>query len=359
MLSNFSRLKLEIFGKSHSSEIGMVLTGIPKDTEISKDSAQAFVDRRKSGNNAWSTPRHEPDIVEFVSGIKEGKATGEPIRAQIRNTQAKQADYDEICITPRPSHADYVASVKGEYATGGGRFSGRMTAPLCIAGGIAIDILKRNGIEIGAYIQSIGNINGASYKNGEVSISQIKEAQRERLAVLDKSVQVEMERAILEARDVGDSLGGSVECMVEGLPVGLGDALFEGLESRISSAVFAIPAVKGIEFGSGFDLTSMRGSEANDTFLFDSGKVVTSTNHSGGINGGISNGMPLTLRIAVRPTPSISIPQATVDLEKKVNTTIQIKGRHDACIVPRVLPCVEAAVALTLLDALLENQIKV
>lgn len=356
MLSNFSRLKLEIIGESHSEEIAMKLSGIPKGTKISKESVQVFLKRRKSGQNAWSTPRHEPDLVEFRQGVENGRATGEEIFAVIKNTNVKKTDYDDVCLTPRPSHADYVASVKGIYATGGGRFSGRMTAPLCIAGAIAVDILREYGIEVAAYIESVGNIKSRSYKDSNVTIEEIRKAQKSELAILDESVKSDIVNAIKDAREQGDSLGGTVECVVEGLKAGLGNALFCGLEGRISSAVFAIPAIKAIEFGSGFDLAALRGSVANDAFLYKDGKVATATNNSGGINGGISNGMPLTLRLAVRPTPSISKTQATVNLQTMQNTTLQIQGRHDACIVPRVLPCVESAVALVLLDALLENE---
>jgi len=411
MQAYFKKLKFDIFGESHCAEIGMVLEGVPKGVSVSSESVQTFVDRRKSGNNVWSTPRKEADIVEFTNGIENGKATGEPIRAIIKNTSVKTGDYDKIIFKPRPSHADYVAGVKDKCSSGGGRFSGRMTAPLCIAGAIAIDILEQKGIEIGAYISEIGGIKGGSYKTREVSIEEIRIVQKQPLALLNRhqkleiigeenqkfiddnakseknvkaegnaktedntnsktelntkfedsekheengSVASEIENAILNAREAGDSLGGAVECMVFGLPVGLGDAMFDGLESRISSALFAIPAVKGVEFGSGFEFAAMCGSEANDEFKFQNGKVVTTTNHNGGINGGISNGMPLTLRVAIKPTPSISIEQATVDLKTGKNTTIKIEGRHDACIVPRAVPCVESAAALAILDALLE-----
>lgn len=361
MLQIFKKIKIEIFGASHSQQIGVSFDGIKKGLKISEDNIQSFVDRRKPTASAWSTSRIEGDKVEFLSGIKNGYTTGDTITAIINNTNQKRADYENLKHTPRPSHADYVAMIKYNNLmdmSGGGKFSGRMTAPLCIAGAIAIDILKSHNIEVGAYISEIGSVKSKTYKSDYISLSEIRKAQKKTLPTLSESAKEEMEKEIISAKSKGDSIGGSIESIVYGLPVGLGDCLFDGLEGRISASVFAIPAVKAIEFGSGFDFVQMRGSKANDAFAYDKGKVVTKTNHNGGINGGISNGMNLTLRVAFKPTPSISIEQDTVDLLKKENSKITIQGRHDSCIVPRAVPCVEAMVALVILDALLENKME-
>ena len=351
MRANFKNIRLEIFGESHSDEIGMELYGIPRGEAVSLRSVQAFVDRRKSGDNAWSTPRREPDIVCFESGIKDNTADGRVIRAKIINQNVRAGDYHQLINKPRPSHADYVAFVKGEVRSGGGRFSGRMTAPLCIAGGIAKDILSAKGISVIAYISRIGNAKGSlCYEDTEITPDIIFAAQAKGLSELDSVPENAMLREIMDAKRDGNSVGGEIECAVFGLPVGLGDAMFDGLEGAISYAVFAVPAIKAIAFGAGFGLARMRGSEANDALEYRNGRIVTKTNNNGGINGGVSNGMPLTLKVAIKPTPSIPMKQHTVDLERGENTTIEIEGRHDACIVPRAVPCVEAAVSLALLD---------
>jgi chorismate synthase len=356
MQANFKALKLSIFGESHSEFIGMELWGIPAGLEISQDAVQAFLNRRKSANNAWSTPRREADIVEFESGIKNGKTDGGVIRAVIKNTAQKPADYADAALKPRPSHADYAAYLKGNWTSGGGRFSGRMTAPLCMAGAIAVEILKTKGVEVAAYISEIGGILSTSYKTDQITLESIRAAQQKPLAVLSNDqTAAAIEKKIAAARADGDSLGGAVECAAFGLPAGLGDAMFDGLEGRISYALFAIPAVKAVEFGAGFDLVKMRGSEANDQMYVEGGNIKTLTNNSGGICGGVSNGMPLTLRVGIKPTPSIARTQHTVDLATMQNTTLEVSGRHDVCIVPRAVPCVEAAVAVILLDTLLEN----
>lgn len=359
MRANFRNIRLEIYGESHSSEISMELHGIPKGEVVSPQSVQAFVNRRKSGDNAWSTPRREPDIVCFESGITDNTADGGVIRATIKNGNVRARDYNSLINKPRPSHADYAAFIKGGATSGGGRFSGRMTAPLCIAGGIARDILSAKGIAVAAYISRIGKAKGLiCYDDAEITLDMVIAAQARSLAVMDGAAENAMLQEIMDAKRAGDSVGGEIECAVFGVPVGLGDAMFDGLEGAISYAVFAVPAVKAIAFGAGFGLARMRGSEANDAFEYRDGKVVTTTNNSGGINGGVSNGMPLTLKVAVRPTPSISIRQHTVDLERGENTTIEIDGRHDACIVPRAVPCIEAAVSLALLDVWLgENAV--
>jgi len=351
----FRVLDVAIFGSSHAPEIGVTIRGIPAGQAVDVDKVQAFVDTRKAGKNPWSTPRNEPDEVVFTQGIREGRTTGDDVVGVIKNLSQRSKDYDEYRYTPRPSHADYVATVKdGDKAelAGGGRFSGRMTAPLCMAGGIALQLLEERGVTVEGYVFEIGGVKGKSYRDGltEEEIISAKKTGRYALAR-----EIEMTNAVLQAREQGDSLGGSAECVVYGLPVGLGDALFGGLESRIASAVFAVPAVKSVEFGLGAEFAGKRGSEANDPFATERGKVVTTTNNSGGLNGGITNGMPVTLRVTLRPTPSISLPQRTVDLRTGESVEIRIKGRHDACVVPRAVAGLRSAVALAVLDAMLEE----
>ena len=350
-------LKLEIWGASHASAIGMSLEGIKAGEKIDLEDLQAFVDRRSAVNTVYSTTRAEPDRVEILSGIDNGVTNGKVIRARILNVSQRSGDYDKIKNTPRPSHADYVANIKyagKEDMRGGGRFSGRMTAPMCIAGGIALQILAKSGVRLSAYISKIGKIEGAGYKNTEVQDVVASQLASSRFPLLDRAYESAMLDEITKAKHAGDSVGGVIECIAFNLPVGLGDAMFEGLESKLSCALFGIPAVKGVEFGSGFSFAEMKGSEANDIFYYDNGKIKTLTNHNGGINGGISNGMPLTFRVAFKPTPSIAVPQKTIDLETNEAATIQIEGRHDACIVPRAVPVVEAVAAISLLDSLLE-----
>ncbi len=355
MKANFKNIKLEIFGESHAKQIGVKLSGVPSGESIALEDIQTFLDRRKS-NSSWSTPRKEDDIVLIQSGIVDGVTNGEEICAIIENKDIKKSDYSSLLNKPRPSHADYTAYLKdGEISTGGGRFSGRMTAPLCIAGAIAKQFLQKRGVEILSYISQIGSIKAPSYTDTIVSKELIECAQTKQLAALcPRSI----EKMIAEVESVkakGDSVGGEIECVVFGFPAGYGDALFDGLEGAISYALFAIPAVKAVAFGLGFDFAKAYGSSANDAFAYKGDKVITLTNNNGGINGGISNGMPLVLKVAIKPTPSISLVQKSVDLLKKENTTIKIEGRHDACIVPRALPCVESAVALALLDCYLEG----
>lgn len=353
MYSPFEKIKVEIYGESHSEVIGVKISGIEKGFKIDLDKLQEFTDRRKSGKNAWSTPRKEADVAEFVSGVCDGVTTGETIEAVVRNANVRSSDYNEIKYTPRPSHADYVCAVKDgtmECPSGGGRFSGRMTAPLVIAGGIAKQILARRGIRVLSYIRTIGGVTGENYLTTQVTEERISaiETPLKALTRADK-----MERAVMEAKENLDSVGGTVDIMIFGMPVGIGDNLFQGLEGRIASAVYGVPAVKGVEFGLGFGFADAKASEVNDLFTFSDGKVVTVTNNSGGINGGISNGMPITLSVAFRPTPSIARPQKTVNLRTGENVEITIKGRHDACIVPRGAVALEAAVALAVLDAII------
>ncbi len=318
--------RFTIFGQSHAPAIGVTIEGLPRETFIDIPYIEAFLDRRAPGKNKYSTARKEADKPVFVSGIgPNGLSCGSPITALIYNSDTRSKDYSELADKPRPGHADYPAMVKyglGRDYAGGGQFSGRLTAPLCIAGAIALRQLESMGIKITSRIVSIAGETG-------------EEA---------------MYAAIDRARTEGDSVGGIIECVAEGVPAGIGEPMFGGLENHISRAVFGIPAVKGIEFGAGFAAADMRGSENNDEFYFDGDTVKTRTNNAGGILGGISTGEPIVFRAAVKPTPSISKQQNTVDMESKTDTTLSIHGRHDPCIVPRALPCMEAAMAVAIYD---------
>lgn len=358
MYNPFSEISVEIFGASHAPQIGVRIKGLPRGTAVDAARVQAFLDERKSGHNPWSTPRKEPDKVIFTEGLTDGKVDGDVVTAVINNTCQRSSDYDKYRFTPRPSHADYVATVKdGDKVelAGGGRFSGRMTAPMCIAGAIAMQILEKQGVKIEAYVSEIGGIKGRSYSDSPITPEEIENAKKNGLFALSKTE--EMTQAVIEARRNGDSVGGAIECVVFGVPVGLGDALYGGTEGRIGVSLFAVPAVKSVEFGLGKGFAEKRGSEANDPFVFVNGKVATETNNNGGINGGITNGMPITLRVTIKPTPSISLPQKTVDLSTNEEIVVEIRGRHDACIVPRAVPAVKSAVALALLDEFIEEKI--
>ena len=353
-MSNNEKIQFNIFGASHAESVGVSLVGVGFGEKVDLDELQTFVDRRKANASVYSTTRTEPDKIIVESGIENGVTTGGEIVARILNTNTRKSDYSKHRVCPRPSHADYVAAVKygmDRDFSGGGRFSGRMTAPMCIAGGVAIQILKSRGVERGAYIQSIGGVSGKGYKFSIPDKEDVMSAHSDAFPLLDSSFKGEMEREIEMARADGDSCGGVVECCIFGLPCGCGSPLQDSIESEISKNIFAIPGVKGIEFGSGFDISTMRGSDANDEFYFDeNGIVKTATNHSGGINGGIANGMPITFRVAFRPVPSISKTQRTVNLETNENVEISIKGRHDACFVPRAVPVVEAMAALAIIN---------
>lgn len=347
-------LKLSIFGQSHGPAIGMTLDGIPAGLPVDTEKLQAFLNRRAPGQNDWSTPRKEEDRPEFLSGILDGYTTGAPIAAIIRNTNTRSGDYSNLKDCPRPGHADYTAQVKyGGFqdAAGGGHFSGRLTAPLCIAGGLCKQWLEEMGIQIGAHIQWIGGINDNAFDPVNPQIEQVSID----FPVLDSLCGEQMRERIAAARKDGDSVGGIIECAVTGLPIGLGEPMFGGVESRIAQIVYGIPAVKGVEFGLGFGVAWKRGSENNDDYTISDGKVTPVTNHAGGILGGITNGMPVIFRVGIKPTPSISKLQQSVSLSKMENQELIVKGRHDPCIVPRAVPVVEAAAAIAIYDLILGN----
>ena len=326
-------LRVAVFGQSHSPAIGVTVDSFPAGHTVDMEMLSAFMSRRAPGRDKYSTARREADIPEFLSGIKNGVTCGAPITAVIRNTDARSGDYDKLSGVPRPSHADYTSTVKySGHAdmSGGGHFSGRLTAPLCVAGALCLSLLAKNGVTVKASIQSIGKASGD---------------------------EEEMLREISAARADGDSVGGVILCTATGVPAGLGDPIFDGMENRIASAVFGIPGVRGIEFGRGFEAASMRGSEHNDPFTVRDGLVVTETNNHGGILGGITSGMPVEFRVAMKPTPSIVKAQKSVDLREMREVDLEIGGRHDPCIALRALPCVEAACAIAILDAWLESRL--
>ena len=359
MTTTFSgaALRYGIFGGSHEPCIGVEAEGLPAGETVDPGELSAFLRRRAPGQNAWSTPRKEADAPEFTSGLDEsGRLTGGILRAVIYNTNTRSGDY--ALDVPRPSHADYPAHVKYGGAVnmaGGGPFSGRMTAPLCVLGGICKQVLARRGITIGAHLVQIGSVTAPGFDPVSAAPEAITAAGKLEFPCEDAAASSAMQAEIADARAEEDSVGGIIRCVVTGVPAGLGEPMFGGLENRISQLVFAIPAVKGLEFGLGFEAAKLRGSENNDAYRAENGKIVTETNHCGGILGGISNGMPIVFRAAVKPTPSIGKAQRSVSLSAMQNAQLQIQGRHDPCIVPRAVPCMEAAAAIAIFDAILES----
>lgn len=353
-----NKITMEVYGESHGECVGVVISGLPLGLKINLSSLQAHTDRRKASYSSYSTSRIEPDKIVVKDGISEnGTVEKDRIELIVYNTAYRKNDYSNLTFTPRPSHADYPAMVKyGDKVSlsGGGKYSGRLTLPICIAGGIAEQILKKKGIFVCSYLSEVAGIKGSSYKDKIPTLQQLKTAKLNPFHFFDNNLEI-LEKRFEEARLNRDSLGGIVETVIYGLPVGVGDSLFDGVESAISNAVFAIPAVKGVEFGIGFDFATLTGSKANDCYYYDNGSVKTYTNNNGGIVGGMTNGMPITLRTVVKPTPSIGIEQKTVNLLSKTNTTITINGRHDVCIAPRAVAPIESAVAFALLDIIMQG----
>lgn len=353
-----NKLKVTVFGQSHAPAIGCVIDGLPAGFAPDMDRVAAFMARRAPGQNAWSTPRKESDTPEILSGLVDGKTCGAPVAMVIHNADQHSRDYSGLRRTPRPSHADYAAIIKyGENydIRGGGQFSGRLTAPLCFAGAFALQLLEQKGITVAAHIGQIENVFDAAPDFAAVGREDLQALLRKPFPVFDDAVGMNMRQAIEAARMEQDSVGGVIRCFALGLPAGVGEPMFDGVENRLAAALFGIPAVRGVSFGTGFAAAGMRGSEHNDPFVMEDGAVRTRTNHAGGVLGGITSGMPLVVNIAVKPTASISREQDTVDLEKKENAGLVIHGRHDPCIVPRAVPVVEAVTALTILDMLMED----
>lgn len=347
-------LKLSIFGQSHGAAIGMTLDGIPAGLPVDTDALQIFLNRRAPGQNDWSTSRKEADRPEFLSGILAGFTCGAPIAAAIYNKNTRSGDYANLKDCPRPGHADFTAQIKyGGFqdAAGGGHFSGRLTAPLCIAGGLCKQWLEGMGIRVFAHIAAIAGISDTPFD----PLAPDRDYIQPDFPVIKPDAGAQMRDAISAAKGDGDSVGGIVECAVTGLPAGVGEPMFGGVESRIAQIVYGVPAVKGVEFGAGFSAANLRGSQNNDDYVISGGQIRTVTNNAGGILGGITTGMPLIFRAALKPTPSISRPQQSVDLNGGKVQELIVKGRHDPCIVPRAVPVIEAAAAIAIFDMILGN----
>lgn len=350
-------LKVRLYGESHGAGVGAVAEGFPAGETVDLDALRTFMQRRRGGK-AFSTARSEADEPRFLSGLTDGVLTGDALELFIENTTQRSGDYEKLRNIPRPSHADYPARAKygdGIDLRGGGHFSGRLTAPLCAAGGIAMQLLARRGIRVGAHAAAIAGIDDRKFDPMSVEPSEFDAVASKAFPVLDDAAGERMQAAIAAARADLDSVGGVVECAVTGLPVGLGEPLCDGIENRLASAIFTLGAVRGIEFGDGFAASAMRGSEHNDGFVLRGGEVAVASNHAGGVLGGMATGAPLIFRVAFKPTPSIAKPQRSVDLAAREEVTLEIAGRHDPCIVPRAVPCVEAVAALVILDFLLSE----
>ncbi len=352
-----SKYRVTVFGQSHSPMIGAVIEGLPAGIVPDMEAICAFMARRAPGSGDLSTPRRETDAPKIIAGLNErGETCGAPLTAVIENADARSRDYDALRDVPRPGHADYAAAVKFDGHNdirGGGQFSGRLTAPLCFAGALAMQLLEARGVRVRARIKSIADIEDAPCDFARPPLDAIAQ---EGLPCLDADAARRMADAIRAARDAGDSVGGVVECFATGLPAGLGDGMFDGVENRAAKALFGIPAVKGVEFGAGFAAAGLRGSTDNDAFRVENGRVVTETNRCGGALGGITTGMPLVVRAAFKPTPSIALVQRSVSLGRMENAELAVRGRHDPCVVPRAVPVVEAVVACVVLDMMLEGE---
>ncbi len=349
-------LEVSIFGESHGKGIGIVINGMPVGHEIDFEDIKKDMKRRAPGTSALSTPRAEKDAFEVLSGVFEGKVTGAPIAAVIMNSDTKSKDYSNIQYNMRPGHGDFPGYIKykgfNDYR-GGGHFSGRITAPLVFAGSLAKQILKTKGINVTAHISSIGSVEDERFNPLNIENSLVEELREKVFPVIDDKKGEAMQEIILEAKSEGNSVGGTVEVAVTGVPVGLGNPFFDSAESHLSSMMFSVPSVKGIEFGAGFDITKMKGSEANDPYYMDGEIVKTSSNNNGGVTGGITNGMPILFRVAIKPTSSISLKQDSINIKEMKDTELEVHGRHDPCIAHRAVPVLEAAAALAILDLML------
>lgn len=349
-----NRITFSIFGESHGPAIGIVIDNLPPGEYIDKEKLLQFMARRAPKKDGTTTPRGEKDLPEIMSGVLNDRTTGAPLCAMIQNTDTRSKDYSNLARLPRPGHADYTGAMRYQGfndVRGGGHFSGRLTAPLCFAGAVCGQILERRGIYTGAHIAAVHGIKDDMFHSTKVSKADLLAVREKDFPVINDEKGQFMREDILLAREGGESLGGIIECAAVNVPAGIGSPMFEGLENTIAQLVFGIPAVKGLEFGAGFKVAEMVGSQDNDSFYIDeNGHVKTRTNNHGGILGGISSGMPITLNVAIKPTASISKPQETVDFRAKKNEMLEIKGRHDPCIVPRAVPCVEAAVNIALLS---------
>ena len=354
MSSTFGdKIKISIFGESHGNGIGVVIDGLPAGEKIDMDAVHEQMARRAPGRDKTATPRKESDLPKVLSGMLGDTLTGAPLCAVIENTNTRSQDYGNLLSKPRPGHSDYTAYVKYRASNdirGGGHFSGRITAPIVFAGAVCRQLLEKKGVKIAAHIERIGNVTDKRFDSVKINSDLVKRLSNSSFALIDTEKEAAMRAEVEAARLDRDSVGGVVECAVTGLPVGIGEPMFDGVEGTIAKAVFGVPAVKGIEFGAGFELAKMRGSASNDPFRYENGSVVTETNNCGGILGGITNGMPVIFTAAIKPTPSIAQKQRTVNLETGENTELEIRGRHDPCIVPRAVPVIEAVTAIALIN---------
>lgn len=350
-------LKVSIFGESHGTGIGITIDGLPSGFEIDLDKVNFEMGRRAPGKSPLSTARKEGDNVEILSGFFEGKTTGTPLCGIIRNKDNRSRDYGKLRDLMRPGHADYTGNVRyngfNDYR-GGGHFSGRITAPIVFAGAICKQILEKEGIKITSHVKSIGKVEDINFNSLEIEEEIMNNLLNMELPVLDKSVEKKMREEILNAKSEGDSVGGIIECAITGIKAGVGSPFFYSIESVISHLLFSVPAVKGVEFGEGFNITKLRGSEANDSMYYDGDQVKTRTNNNGGVIGGISNGMPIIFRAGIKPTASIIKKQETINIKTKENEELVIEGRHDPCIVQRAIPVIECIAAIGILDLMKE-----
>jgi chorismate synthase len=351
-----NKLKVSIFGESHGVGIGITIDGLPSGVEINMKEVLMEMARRAPGKSNLSTARKEADAPEILSGFFEGKTTGTPLCAVIRNSDMISKDYGKLKDLMRPGHADYPGFVRyngfNDYR-GGGSFSGRITAPLVFAGAVCKQVLQGKGINVGAHVKSIGDIEDKSFYDVELNKELLEVLKIKELPLLVEEKEEEMRNAILEAKKEQDSVGGTIECTVLGMNPGVGNPFFDSVESTLAHLMFSVPAVKGIEFGKGFEMSRLKGSDCNDQYYYDGDKVKTYTNNNGGITGGITNGMPILFKVGIKPTPSISKIQKTIDIEEKKEAELVIEGRHDPCIVQRAVPVIEAVTAIGMLDLIL------
>lgn len=353
MSSSFGKnIVVTIFGESHGNSIGVVIDGLPIGEKIDLEKLNEFMSRRAPGKNKYGTKRKERDLPKFIAGVQDGKIVANTICAVIENSDQRSSDYEQFKDTPRPSHADYVAYMK--YGTdfdmrGSGSFSGRLTAPLCIAGGIAKQILEKKGIEVQSHINRVGGISDISLDYANPDMESLKECVKKEIPVVSESAEEEIKNLINRMRDEENSVGAEIECFATGLPVGLGEPNYDSFDAVLAKLIFSIPAVRGFSFGSGFDAVSMTGKEHNDEYVLDGG-VKTNTNNAGGVVGGITNGMPIVFRTAIKPTASIGLSQRSFSISESVEKDLEIKGRHDPCIGIRILPVIESMCALAILD---------
>lgn len=351
-----NKIRLSVFGESHGEAIGCVIDGLPAGVKLDMEKINKEMARRAPGRDKTSTPRKESDTPIILSGVLNGVTTGAPLAMEIKNSNTQSGDYKNLMTVPRPSHSDYPAYIKyggNNDIRGGGHFSGRLTAPVVFAGAIAKQILEEKGIKIGSHISRVGNVFDSSFDKNNISSELLNSIVSNTFPVIDKEKENEMRAVIEEARLDTDSVGGSIECAVIGMPVGVGGNMFDTVESKLSAAIFGVPAVKGIEFGLGFDFAGEHGSNVNDCYKVENEEIKLVSNNNGGVIGGMTNGAPIVFNVAIKPTPSIAKPQQSVNLQTMQNETLVIKGRHDPCIVPRAVPVIECVTAFVILDLML------